>query len=197
MTGLDDDLPAGVRVVPSADRSTLTVDVDQRAEPINTTLQYQVADATEDPSRYAWGSVTISVQDRPDPVTQPQVTGFGDRTLDVAFGAGGFNNSPITGYEISLVDAAGGEVLDTSSCAATTCTVPTPGQRAGQRRARPHPGPQRHRPLRCGRGAGTRSGPTSSRRRPRDFAPSRSTGGSASSGRRSTPAAEARSARTS
>jgi len=131
VTGLDDDLPAGVRVVPSADRSTLTVDVDQRAEPINTTLQYQVADATEDPSRYAWGSVTISVQDRPDPVTQPQVTGFGDRTLDVAFGAGGFNNSPITGYEISLVDAASGEVLDTSSCAATTCTVPTQGNGQG------------------------------------------------------------------
>jgi hypothetical protein len=131
VTGLDDDLPEGVRVVPSDDRSTLTVEVDQRAEPINTTLQYQVADATEDPSRYAWGSVTISVQDRPDPVTQPQVTGFGDHSLDVAFGAGGFNNSPITGYEISLVDAADGDVLGTSTCAATTCTVPTRGNGQG------------------------------------------------------------------
>ena len=48
---------------------TLAVTVDRGAEPVNTTLQYQVADATDDPSRYAWGTVTISVQDRPDPVT--------------------------------------------------------------------------------------------------------------------------------
>ncbi len=105
MRGLDDSLPDGVSIEPSEDRSTLTVDVGQGAAPVNTTLQYQVADATDDPSRYAWGTVTISVQDRPDPVTGAQVTGFGDGTLDVAFGAGGFNNSPITGYEIALVDA--------------------------------------------------------------------------------------------
>ncbi len=124
--GLGDSLPAGVSIEPSADRSTLTVDVDESAAPVNTTLQYQVADATDDPSRYAWGTVTISVQDRPDPVTGAQVTGFGDGTLDVVFGAGAFNNSPITGYEISLV-AAEDEVVGTSTCAATTCTVATPG----------------------------------------------------------------------
>lgn len=124
--GLGDSLPDGVTIEPSSDRSTLTVDVAQGAAPVNTTLQYQVADATDDPSRYAWGAVTISVQDRPDPVTGAQVTGFGDGTLDVAFGAGAFNNSPITGYEISLVTPAG-DVVGTSTCAATTCTVPTPG----------------------------------------------------------------------
>ncbi|WP_188741879.1 Ig-like domain-containing protein [Agromyces bauzanensis] len=124
--GLGDRLPAGVSIEPSEDRSTLTVDVSSGAAPVNTTLQYQVADATDDPSRYAWGTVTISVQDRPDPVTGAQVTGFGDGTLDVVFGAGGFNNSPITGYDISLV-APGGEVVGTSTCVATTCTVPTPG----------------------------------------------------------------------
>lgn len=125
--GLDDGLPAGVAIRPSQDRSTLTVDVGPGAAPVNTTLQYQVADATGDPSRYAWGTITISVQDRPDPVTGAQVTGFGDGTLDVAFGAGGFNNSPITGYEISLLAPGGGEVLSSSTCAATTCTVRTPG----------------------------------------------------------------------
>ncbi|WP_448809474.1 Ig-like domain-containing protein [Agromyces bauzanensis] len=124
--GLGDSLPDGVVIEPSEDRSTLTVQVTQGAAPINTTLQYQVADATDDPSRYAWGSVTISVQDRPDPVTGAQVTGFGDGTLDVVFGAGGFNNSPITGYDISMV-APGGEVVTTTTCVATTCTVPTPG----------------------------------------------------------------------
>lgn len=124
--GLGDSLPDGVTIEPSADRSTLTVDVDQSAAPVNTTLQYQVADATDDPSRYAWGTITISVQDRPDPVTGAQVTGFGDGSLDVTFGAGAFNNSPITGYEISLVSTAG-DVVAASTCASTTCTVPTPG----------------------------------------------------------------------
>ena len=140
---------------PSADRSTLTVDVAPGAAPVNTTLQYQVADATDDPSRYAWGTVTISVQDRPDPVTGAQVTGFGDGTLDVAFGAGGFNNSPITGYEIALVDPAGSTVLTTSTCAATTCTVPTPGNGQANAVLRSRAGPQRDRALRPRRGAGT------------------------------------------
>ena len=129
--GLDDSLPDGVSIEPSGDRSTLTVDVAPNAAAVNTTLQYQVADATGDPSRYAWGTITISVQDRPDPVTAPQVTGFGDGSLDVVFGAGGFNNSPITGYEIALVDPGSGGVVDTSTCAATTCTVRTPGNGQG------------------------------------------------------------------
>ncbi|MDQ0895550.1 Ig-like domain-containing protein [Agromyces ramosus] len=126
--GIDaDSLPDGVSIEPSADRSTLAVTVGDRAAPMNTTVQYQVADATDDPSRYAWGTVTISVQDRPDPVTGASVTGFGDGTLDVAFGAGGFNNSPIVGYEISLLEPSSREVLSTADCVATTCTVPTPG----------------------------------------------------------------------
>ncbi len=122
-----DDLPAGVSIEPSDDRSTLNVTIDPGAAPVNSTVQYQVADATGDASRYAWGLVTISVQDRPDPVTGASVTGFGDGTLDVAFGAGAFNNSPITGYEIEVVDADTGEVTSTTGCSATTCTVPTFG----------------------------------------------------------------------
>jgi large repetitive protein len=129
--GLDDRLPEGVRIARSEDSATLTVEVDERAAPVNTTLEYQVADATNDASRYAWGQVVVSVQDRPDPVTAPQVTGFGDRSLDVTFGAGGFNNSPITGYDIALIDPADGEVISTSTCEATACTVPTPGNGEG------------------------------------------------------------------
>lgn len=126
--GIDaDSLPDGVSIEPSNDRSTLNVTVDSTAAPVNSSVQYQVADATDDPSRYAWGTVTISVQDRPDPVTGALVTGFGDRSLDIAFGAGAFNNSPITGYEIALLDASSREVLQSSECAATTCSVPTPG----------------------------------------------------------------------
>ena len=122
--GLGSSLPRGVSIAPSADRSTLAVTVSADAEPVNTTLQYQVADATDDPSRYAWGTVTVSVQDRPDPVTAAQVTGFRDRELDVSFGAGASNNSPVSGYEISLV--AGGAVVASVGCQATTCAVPTP-----------------------------------------------------------------------
>ncbi|MGI9823266.1 Ig-like domain-containing protein [Agromyces sp. Marseille-Q5079] len=125
--GLDGVLPGDLTVTPNGDRSKLTVTVAADADPVNTTLQYQVADATGDPSRYAWGTVTISVQDRPDPVTAPTVTGFGDGTLDVAFGAAGFNNSPIVGYRLSLVDPGTREVVAVSDCEATTCRVPTPG----------------------------------------------------------------------
>ncbi|MEJ3404543.1 Ig-like domain-containing protein [Rathayibacter sp. YIM 133350] len=124
-------LPAGVSITPSEDRSTLRVTVARSAEPIDTNLQYQVADATGDPDRFAWGSVRISVQDRPDPVTGVRVTGFGDRSLTVAFDAAGFNNSPITGYTVSLISAATGQVLGSTLCAATTCTVPTPGNGEG------------------------------------------------------------------
>ena len=158
--GLDDSLPAGVTVEPSADRSTLAVDVAPGAAPINTTLQYQVADATDDPSRYAWGTVTISVQDRPDPVTGAQVTGFGDGTLDVAFGAGGFNNSPITGYEIALVDPSGGEVLEHLDVRGDHLHGADARQRAGERGARPGAGAQRDRRSPTPSRRPGRSGPT-------------------------------------
>ena len=152
-------LPRGVEIVPSGSGSTLSVRVAPDAEAVNTTLQYQVADATDDPSRFAWGTVTISVQDRPDPVTGAQVTGFGDGVLDVAFGAGAFNNSPITGYEIALVGPESGDVLASSMCEATTCTVPTPGN--GQANAcssacAPRTGSGSPTPSRCP----GRSGPT-------------------------------------
>ncbi|MGW9166842.1 Ig-like domain-containing protein [Agromyces sp. NPDC055658] len=121
----------GIEITPSADRSTLTVTAAADAPPVNTTVRYQVEDATGEASRRAWGSVTVSVQDRPDPVVAPTVTGFGDGTLDVAFGAGGFNNSPITGYEIALTDPGTGDALATTMCQATTCTVDTPGNGRG------------------------------------------------------------------
>jgi large repetitive protein len=126
-----DNLPAGVTVVPDADRSRLSVTVSPSAEPVNTTLQYQVADATNDSSRYAWGTVTISVQDRPDQVTDARLTAFRDGELDLAFGAGAANNSPIESYRISLLDPDGRDELAATECAATTCTVPTPGNGPG------------------------------------------------------------------
>jgi hypothetical protein len=130
--GLDGGaVPAGVSITPAADRSRLSVRVAADAAPTDLTLQYQVADATNDPARYAWGTVRISVQDAPDPVSSLRVTGFADRSLSVSFNAGSFNNSAITGYQISLLDAASGTVLSTSLCAATSCAVATPGNGQG------------------------------------------------------------------
>ncbi|TFD26308.1 fibronectin type III domain-containing protein [Cryobacterium cryoconiti] len=126
--GLDGGrVPDGVSVTPSADNSRLTVTVSADAAATDLNLQYQVADATNDPSRYAWGTVRVSVQDKPDPVSSLRVTGFADRTLSVSFNAGAFNNSAITGFEITLRDAASGAVVGTSLCQATACEVATPG----------------------------------------------------------------------
>ncbi|MET0955799.1 MAG: Ig-like domain-containing protein [Cryobacterium sp.] len=126
--GLDSAaLPAGLTITPSADNSQLTVRVAADAAPTDTTLQYQVADATDDPDRYTWGTVRISVQDVPDPVTALTVTGFADRTITVAFNPGAANNAPLTGYQLTTIDAASGRALGSTDCASTTCTLSTPG----------------------------------------------------------------------
>jgi hypothetical protein len=127
--GLDGaSLPAGVTVTPNGTRSRLTVDVAASAEPGDTTLQYEVADATGDPSREVWGTVTISVQDVPDPVSDVRVTEFGDRLLKVGWTPGVFNNSPITGYVVTLSDPTTGAVDSTTNCTTTVgCAVTTPG----------------------------------------------------------------------
>lgn len=119
-------LPAGVSVTPSADKSRLTVAVAADAAAVDTNLQYEVADATGDPDRYAWGSVRISVQDRPDPVANVQLSNVGDRSLTLSWSAGAFNNSPITGFEVTTTRVSDGQAT-TTTCQATVCTLPTPG----------------------------------------------------------------------
>ncbi|MCU1437854.1 MAG: tandem-95 repeat protein [Naasia sp.] len=120
------DLPAGVRITPSADRSLLTVDADADAQPEDITLQYEVRDATGDPDRAAWGVVRISVRDRPDAVTNVRATGFADRAITVGFDPGAFNNAEITGFDVTATPVGGGAAT-TTTCASTTCTVATPG----------------------------------------------------------------------
>ena len=119
-------LPAGLSITPSADKSVLAVVAGVSTPPGDVTVQYQVQDATGDPDRAAWGSVRISVQDRPAPVSGVRVTGFGDRSLTVAFSPGASNNSPIQGFLVSLTSPTG-ENLGTAACAATRCSIPTPG----------------------------------------------------------------------
>ncbi|CAN5619727.1 Ig-like domain-containing protein [soil metagenome] len=124
--GLDGGgLPPGITIEPSANGSTLTVTASGAATPGDVNLQYQVADATDDPDRYVWGTITVSIQDRPDAVSNLAPTGFGDRTITMRWNAGPFNNSPITNYRVT--STLGGTVVDTTNCTGTTCTIRTPG----------------------------------------------------------------------
>ena len=95
-------LPAGVTVTPNGDRSRLSVTVAATAAPVDVNLQYQVADATGESERYTYGSVRISVQDRPDTPVAPARAdgGYEEGLLTLRLTAPQANNSPITGYTV-------------------------------------------------------------------------------------------------
>ena len=125
--GLDGgSVPTGLTISPSADNRRLTVTASSSAQPVDTNLQYEVADATGDPDRYVWGAVTVSVQDRPDPATALRVSSFGDRVLTVRWSPGISNNSAITSYDV-IVTSVTGTVISTTSCAVAVCDITTPG----------------------------------------------------------------------
>ncbi len=124
--GLDGaGLPAGVTIEPSSDNATLTATISQAAAPSDVTLQYQVVDSTDDPDRAVWGTVTISVQDRPDPVSNLAPIGFSNNSITMRWNAGAFNNSPITNYKLTAT--SGSTVIDTVDCSGTACTLTTEG----------------------------------------------------------------------
>ncbi|MDM7890373.1 Ig-like domain-containing protein [Curtobacterium caseinilyticum] len=117
--GLAGALPAGVSVTPSADRSRLQVAVSRSAKPVDAHLQYQVADATRDPSRSVWADVTVSVQDVPDAPGAPSRTGtFRGGQATLSWAAPQANNSPITGYRI---EGTNGIAEDCGT--STVCTI--------------------------------------------------------------------------
>lgn len=120
-------LPAGVRIAPSEDGQRLDVTVSASAAPTDTNIQYQVADATDDPDRYVWAGVRISVQDVPDPVTDLRVQGYGDRQLELSWQPGASNNAPIEGFVVRVVRVADGTQTAEVECAFSPCAVPTPG----------------------------------------------------------------------
>lgn len=125
--GLDTGaLPAGVSIVPSADGQTLQVSIAASAAPVDTNLEYQVADATNDSTRFVWGSIRISVQDVPDPVTNLRVQSFANRSLAVAWSPGASNNAPLERFDATVTRVSDGSVT-TTSCATSPCDVPTPG----------------------------------------------------------------------
>ncbi|MFO7690675.1 MAG: Ig-like domain-containing protein [Cryobacterium sp.] len=120
-------LPAGVSITPNASQNRLSIVVAADAEPVNTGVQYQVADATGDPDRFAWATVRVLVADVPEPVSGVTVTGFGDNRLAVSFRPGAANNSPISGFDVVLTGADSGRVIGSTACSATSCSVPTAG----------------------------------------------------------------------
>jgi hypothetical protein len=118
--GLSGGVPSGVTITPSADRSRLRVTVAEGARPVDTHVQYQVADATGDPDRAVWGDVTIAVQDVPDAPGTPVRTGANvGGQLTLSWSSPQANNAPITSYRVTGTNGI------TKDCgAATVCTVP-------------------------------------------------------------------------
>ena len=116
-------LPPGVSVTPGADGRTLSVSASASAAPGDTNLQYRVADVTDDPDRYVWGAVTVSVQDVPSAPAAPVRTGAalgGELTLSYA--APQANNSAVTRFRLTGQGSAGGQYA--RDCGPTTvCTV--------------------------------------------------------------------------
>ncbi|MBF4635385.1 tandem-95 repeat protein [Agreia pratensis] len=106
-------VPAGVQVTPSADKSTLSVAVSPQVDLKATgqvTMQYQVDDATKDPARATWGTVTITIVDVPDQPVAPVVSGAGFVNGQLSVSAAPLpypNGAPITSFIIRSDDNGG------------------------------------------------------------------------------------------
>ncbi|WP_157887645.1 Ig-like domain-containing protein [Frondihabitans sp. PAMC 28766] len=115
-------VPPGVTITPSADNSRLSVAVSSSAKPLDTHLQYEIADVTNDPSRYVWGDVTISVEDVPAAPAAPIRSGtFVGGQLTLSYAAPLANNSAITSYRLTGSSASGSYTKDCGT--STLCTL--------------------------------------------------------------------------
>jgi hypothetical protein len=122
-------LPAGVSVTPSADDSRLSVSVSASAKPLDSHLQYELADVTNDPDRDVWGDVTISVEDVPDAPAAPVRSGtFVGGQLTLSYAAPRANNSPVTDYRLTGTSASGSYTKDCGTSTICTLTNLDPAQ---------------------------------------------------------------------
>ncbi|MFC7432709.1 MULTISPECIES: Ig-like domain-containing protein [unclassified Agrococcus] len=121
LVALDEaSVPLGVAVTRAPGSSVVTVSASEVAQVGTTTVRYQVVDATNDPRRAVWSTLTIVVRDVPDrPAPPVQATdAHVDGGLVVRIVPPGDGNSPILGY--TLVGPNGYR----HECGpATTCTL--------------------------------------------------------------------------
>jgi hypothetical protein len=79
------------------------------APAVDATLQYGILDATEDPSRQVFGTVRVSVQDRPDTPVAPTAVGgpLEEGVIALRITPPEANNSAVTGYTITSTSNGG------------------------------------------------------------------------------------------
>lgn len=113
-------VPLGVAVDRAPGSSTVTVQASDLAQVGTSTVRYQVLDATNDPRRAVWSTLTIVVRDVPDrPAPPQQATDVHvDGGLVVRITPPADGNSPITGYTL-----LGPDGFRHDCGPATTCTL--------------------------------------------------------------------------
>ncbi|MGO2660677.1 Ig-like domain-containing protein [Mycetocola reblochoni] len=106
-TGLD-----GVSATPSADRRRVQLSAAEQSETGTMTLRYTVADITDDPDRYATGTVSVRIQDVPDAPGAPRIAARHpeDAAVTLRIPHAFPNASPVTGYRV--LDSDGDPVAD-------------------------------------------------------------------------------------
>jgi hypothetical protein len=107
----------------SGEPMTYRLEDDQRTVVVNpvkvgrATLQYRLADATNDREREVVGLIVVDVIDRPAPPGQPIVRTVGDRLAILAWSEPTANGAPIQSYRVT------GEHGFSQTCSITVCQL--------------------------------------------------------------------------
>ncbi|MDQ0734109.1 Ig-like domain-containing protein [Arthrobacter agilis] len=81
------------------------------------TVQYSVADKTEQSDRYVTGQIQLTVEGKPGVPGTPTVESTRSRTVVMSWDPPASNGSPITGYTVTSANGVSQE------CPTTTCTI--------------------------------------------------------------------------
>lgn len=93
---------AGISATVGSDGRSVQVQASSSAEIQTVSVRYRVLDATRDPSRAVWGTITVRVQDVPDRPSAPVQASdaYEEGVLMVSVDTPNENNSPLTGYTL-------------------------------------------------------------------------------------------------
>ncbi|QCR19671.1 Ig-like domain-containing protein [Agrococcus sp. SGAir0287] len=118
-------VPLGVALRRAAGSSVLSVETSELARVGTTTVRYQVLDATGDPRRAVWSTLTIVVHDVPDRPAPPQQAADQhiDAGLVVRITPPGDGNSPILGYTLLGPNGYRHECGPSTTCTLTDLPV--------------------------------------------------------------------------